>query len=102
VLNQTIAETTRETFGIVSTAVKKATKDCYSCKHRGNVPGDAHSSCNALNESDPLILAVYVQKNGPSFENLQLNPHGVRNGWCFWPINFDPCWVDKCNFYKAK
>lgn len=25
---------------------------------------------------------------------LKFNQHGVKNGWCTWPINFDPIWVD--------
>lgn len=100
-LNQTAAETTREEFGIKPKveAVQPVPHNCYTCKHRENVPGDAHSACNAI-EGDKMLLAWYVQTNGPTFENLSLNPHGVRGGWCFWPINFDPCWVDKCHLYK--
>ena len=33
--------------------------------------------------------------------NVKLNPHGVRNGWCSWPINFDPIWVDECDGFAA-
>lgn len=25
---------------------------------------------------------------------LKFNQHGVKNGWCTWPINFDPIWVE--------
>jgi len=32
-------------------------------------------------------------------ELVQLNPHGVKNGWATWPLDFDPIWVEKCSFY---
>ena len=28
--------------------------------------------------------------------------HGIRNGWFFWPINFDPGWLQSCTGFKAK
>lgn len=83
----------------VAPASQQVKQDCYSCKHRNNIPGDCHSSCSAL-EGDPFVIANYVHHNGPSFPSLKLNPHGVINGWCFWPVNFDPCWVEDCKFYE--
>ena len=32
-------------------------------------------------------------------ELVQLNDHGVKNGWASWPIDFDPIWIEKCAFY---
>lgn len=58
--------------------------DCYTCKYRGTVPGDRHSSCS--NRTARIVA----------------NPHGVANGWCYWPYNFDPIWIDTCDGYEEK
>lgn len=50
--------------------------DCYKCKYRGNLPGDAHSCCK--------------------------HPNGIKNGWFFWPLNFDPVWLENCDGFTAK
>lgn len=55
--------------------------NCYNCKYRGGVPGSAHSSCSSAGSS-PVVamhLAVYVEKSNGDFQNLKLNPHGMRN-----------------------
>jgi hypothetical protein len=38
------------------------------------------------------MLAGYCDENGNAF--LQFDPYGVKMGWCTWPVNFDPVWVD--------
>ena len=78
------------------------THNCYTCKHRGEVPGSAHSSCNSITTQNPIHIAMYMHQNQGQTENLKLNSHGMRKGWAFWPVNFDPVWVDQCNFYEAK
>lgn len=77
------------------------THNCYTCKHRGEVHGSAHSSCKALEEHAEFYLMWYIQQVEGQTENLKLNPHGILNGWAFWPVDFDPCWVDHCNFYES-
>ena len=65
-------------------------KTCYSCKHRGNTPGDAHSSCSVkwLNTIDPMPEG---------------DPHGVRNGWWMFPWNYDPVWmIGECSKFEQK
>jgi hypothetical protein len=57
--------------------------NCYKCKNRGSVPGSAHSSCR---RPDPSMTG---------------DKHGIRNGWFFYPINFDPVWRTKeCDKYE--
>lgn len=56
--------------------------DCYKCKFRKSIPGDAHSKC--VNED--------AEVTG--------NSHGVKNGWFFWPHNFDPVWLTDCNGFQ--
>ena len=90
---------------------------CYECKHRGTVPGSCHSSCNVLKEAGQELgfgntgdllgvavsLGMYEIINEETGEPLvKLDPHGVRNGWAAWPINFDPIWVTECPFFEEK
>lgn len=56
--------------------------NCYTCVHRLNVAGSAHSRCNNHQ-------AV-----------VEANPHGVKNGWFMWPLNFDPAWMVSCDGYS--
>lgn len=58
--------------------------NCYNCIHRRSIPGDAHSQCTNVNAK------------------VEGNAHGIRNGWFFWPFNFDPTWLISCTGYKAK
>lgn len=79
--------------------------NCYTCKHRGNVPGDAHSTCNSsgLSDTEKIMLSSVVfneSLRGQTYGNIGFNLHGVSAGWCFWPSNFDPIWITKCKFYE--
>jgi hypothetical protein len=38
------------------------------------------------------ILAGYCDENGNTF--LEFDSYGTRKGWCAWPMNFDPIWVE--------
>jgi hypothetical protein len=55
--------------------------NCHKCVNKRNVPGDAHIACA---KPDP---------------NMTGNPIGIRMGWFFYPICFDPNWMTKecCN-----
>lgn len=59
-------------------------KGCYTCVHRRTIPGDAHSSCAT---KTALVMT---------------NPHGVKNGWCYFPLNFDPIWIEACDSHQMK
>lgn len=56
--------------------------NCYQCVHRLPIAGNCHSRCNNFKADNKLSL------------------HGVKNGWCNWPLNFDPIWVTDCNGYS--
>jgi len=58
--------------------------NCYECKWRHDLPGDAHSGC------------------GNNRAHVQGHPHGLRMGWFFWPYNFDPTWLESCDGFEAK
>jgi len=79
----------------------KKRNDCYKCPHRRDVPGSAHSACaqgvpavlhSMIAFTTGNMLAGYCDENGNAF--LQFDPHGVKMGWCTWPVNFDPVWVE--------
>ena len=58
--------------------------NCYTCKHRGTIPGDAHSRCS--NEE----------------AKVQGKETGIRRGWFMWPLNFDPTWLISCSGFSEK
>lgn len=58
--------------------------NCYDCVHRRGLAGDCHSRC--ANRSASVVG----------------NRHGERNGWFYWPINFDPIWLESCTGFEAK
>jgi hypothetical protein len=88
--------------------------NCYECKHRGNVPGDSHSSCkHPLNEQtldNPLssLIALFASVGrelpvqADTGLNVKGNPHGIENGWFNWPWNFDPVWLLSCDGFEQK
>lgn len=88
--------------------------NCYDCKWRGDLPGDAHSCCrhpaNAKILNDPaaqvMALLGRIRRAPPLAFNSSLqvtgNPHGIRSGWFNWPMNFDPVWLQSCNGFEAK
>lgn len=90
--------------------------NCYNCNFRGTVPGSAHSSCSVITKGikDELLgiakmleaslaLGVHSLVDEKTQEPLvKLSPHGVKNGWANWPLDFDPVWVEFCPFYDEK
>lgn len=57
--------------------------NCYECAHRREIPGNCHSRCNNLKAK------------------VTGNPHGIRNGWFMWPLNFDPTWLTACDGFST-
>lgn len=76
--------------------------NCYDCKHRRNLAGNCHSSCSALAKEDQPFAAFSVIMTGKYLSNIQGKLHGVRSGWFNWPLDFDPVWVEKCNYFEKK
>lgn len=76
--------------------------NCYECKYRKGVTGSAHSECThpAFDPPNNFLFALAVAQGLKLTSDqgvlLEFDEHGVRNGWCTFPINFDPTWV-KCN-----
>ena len=60
--------------------------ECYQCEYKRSVPGNAHIRCSM---PDP---------------DMKGDPHGIKNGWFFYPELYDPVWktVDCANFEEKK
>jgi hypothetical protein len=63
------------------------THDCYKCKFREKIVGNAHSRC-----------AAEQVKNGVKITST----YAISNGWANHPSNFDPIWIDKCKMFEGK
>jgi len=78
-------------------------KNCYNCKFKGNIAGDAHISCNypklnqtqKINISSLLLITpeqgIQVLKDNFGFS---VSTHPIVSGWFNFPINFDPNWIE--------
>lgn len=87
--------------------------DCINCKHRGTVPGSHHSSCNLIGgelATKTLMALRYLKgerihirdSTGKETPLIEIDSHGVKNGWANWPIDFDPIWVSNCIGFTSK
>lgn len=80
--------------------------NCNKCEYKKSIPGDAHIQCTHpdIDESPlgPIMALFGVRDNDSALHklNIQANPHGVKNGWFMWPMNFDPVWLENCDGYK--
>jgi hypothetical protein len=72
------------------------THNCYTCLHREDLAGDAHSQC-----SEGLKQCLSGLPKSEVTIRVSLDPHGVRNGWAMWPFNFDPIWITTCNSHTV-
>lgn len=61
-----------------------AKPNCYECKHRSPIPGDAHSGCSNRNAT------------------VRGHDHGITHGWFYWPLNFDPVWLVSCDGFAPQ
>jgi hypothetical protein len=62
----------------------KRKDDCFECKFKESVPGNYHIKCN---KPDPEMTG---------------NAHGIREGWFYYPMLFDPIWKTKeCSNFQS-
>lgn len=89
--------------------------DCYSCKHRTNVCGSAHSACNAIGTHPIFSDMTERQKSLLRFHSgmhkgqilesvglIHIDEYGFKSGWATWPINFDHTWISDCKLIEPK
>ena len=74
---------------------------CYSCRHRGTIPGDCHTCCNHPEAKSVEAMSYLITGKSGDF-NIVGDPHAIKRGWFFWPLNFDPVWLQNCDKYQEK
>ncbi len=74
--------------------------NCFTCKFRRDVPGSAHSACGVFNDPKldlgvvaELMQGRVIKIKAGDVDLIEFNPIGIKNGWCIWPVDFDPIWV---------
>lgn len=80
----------------------KEKNDCYKCKFRDEVPGSVHSSCGVFDGKSSVTMATMamlgkipkITDTNTGEDLVKCNPLGVANGWCNFPLDFDPVWVE--------
>jgi hypothetical protein len=81
--------------------------NCYECQYRTSIPGDAHSACNhpSIAKGNRLHVAIHcLAGDSPTARELNIkgDAHGISSGWFFWPLNFDPVWLESCSGFVKK
>ena len=52
-----------------------------------------------------MLLAtrqVFLTNKETGDNLVELDEHGVENGWANWPLDFDPTWVKYCAFFNEE
>jgi hypothetical protein len=70
--------------------------NCYECKYRSSLPGDCHSAFTHPNVFTLMVSAI----SGLCLSPVVGNQHGIDNGWFYWPVNFDPIWLESCALFE--
>jgi len=85
---------------------------CHECIHCESIIGDVHKKCshpavNAKHGNALLVLAALIRGDSMISQeareelNIKLHERGVKMGWAWWPLNFDPVWVLNCEGFQA-
>ena len=65
--------------------MQKLQSDCFNCVHKIEYHCECHVGCK---NPDPNMIG---------------HPHGIKHGWFFYPVLFDPVWMKKeCVNYQLK
>lgn len=71
---------------------------CDGCRNLRGVAGSAHARCEGM---ESALMAMTLFAVG-SERTPKANAHGVRMGWCMWPLDFDPIWIESCPLRLAQ
>ena len=100
-------------------------ENCYTCKHKGDVPGSAHSRCNhplitetkgleellllkaatGFGSTNPLGVNVILTQENGEIKTVPLqdwHETGIRKGYVLFPFDFDPTWLKHCLLHSKK
>lgn len=81
------------------------------CKWQGRLVWSTHIRCMhpLVSESLYRVARVFLLEPGNYHHAIRglmrqmgvtVNEAGVRNGWCNWPFDFDPVWLDSCKMFE--
>lgn len=78
--------------------------NCYNCKYRRNIPGDAHSCCAYPGNDSNMFTGLFSKENQKNARklNIEVDQHGIEMGWFLWPVNFDPVWLIRCDGFTER
>jgi hypothetical protein len=63
---------------------------CHQCAYKSNVPGNTHIQCR-------------YNWSKSEYNPPKANPHGVKNGWYTFPLEFDPIWQkEDCKAFNSE
>ena len=86
--------------------------DCYNCKYNGGEQsGTSHIACKHPQVTQDMGLAlldmIYSCSSGDEVHftrtglHVVASLHGFKQGWAFWPLLFDPIWIQSCDGFEA-
>lgn len=83
---------------------------CHQCKLCKPVPGSTHVQCGQVIKDAGIEISMVVSLNPLGAEaefkrtmGFGFDPHGVRSGWCAFPLNYDPVWLTgTCRIFEIQ
>lgn len=82
-----------------------AKPNCYDCRHRGTIPGDAHSCCRHPEVRKTGIEDGFMGGLAEAFMGKATGARlklGIQGGGPTWPANFNPTFLMACRGFEAK
>lgn len=76
--------------------------NCQACRHRRSLPYSHHSSCEALPlpaAIKAMALAMHADQTVYRAIGVTISAHGFKHGWACWPVDFDPIWIEDCQYF---
>jgi hypothetical protein len=93
--------------GFAETNADPRKAKCSECKHRQEIPGNAHILCTALGPAGFLQVALTgfppkVRTHIGDIPLIYAIEIGIEKGYFAWPLNFDPHWLWWCMLFESK
>lgn len=79
--------------------------NCYECRHRRTIPGDAHSRCSHPEVKKTSISDCFMSGLAEAYlgkAELARIALDVRGGGQTWPANFNPAFLTSCRGFEPK
>lgn len=82
--------------------------NCHNCRFAIVKGYTHHVGCsNPMNGTDNdglrVLVSLALPDKSAAFMGLNVNAHGYRNGWAFYPHEYDPIWLEgDCKGFERK